>query len=495
MLKRVICHRCLLGCAVASMALTTSLQGQVRPTFSIDVQSATNGNFPGPGTGFPDSWGGFDLDEGSILSVAPPGPPGPNVPQVPLLAPLPTPGLMVGSFAGAGGSVPGGLGILPGPIGGLQSVELDALSYGHDYGIELMFSVDEWAGGDFLAPAAPPNVFSEGALSINREAAADVFTYLGTVTRTPPPAAGGVGPGNRQFIDGNGFPSPLGGARGLGLLEPMPPNCGGNCVGDNLDALDINSTITDVKASIFFSLDSQFPDPLDGPLVNTGTAINNGFSGSDIIVSRAGGVPFLYTIAGSLGLDLQGFDTDDVDALILQDDGDAQYDPAVDRILFSVRRGSAVIGRPDSLYGMPIEPGDVLSVPIPGGASPFPSIYIAAEALGLGTARSNTTELSPWGDELDALDLFLQGDLDGDGFVGINDLNIVLANWNQPVPPADPSADVNGDGFVGITDLNVVLGNWNTGAPLPPTAGASVPEPVSLAVLSLGSLAMLRRRR
>ena len=76
----------------------------------------------------------------------------------------------------------------------------------------------------------------------------------------------------------------------------------------------------------------------------------------------------------------------------------------------------------------------------------------------------------------------LTGDLDGDGFVGINDLNIVLSNWNQNVPPADPAADPSGDGFVGIDDLNEVLGNWNVGTP--PTS-SSVPEP-NAGLLMLG---------
>jgi hypothetical protein len=85
----------------------------------------------------------------------------------------------------------------------------------------------------------------------------------------------------------------------------------------------------------------------------------------------------------------------------------------------------------------------------------------------------------------------LVGDLDGDGFVGITDLNIVLGNWNQNVPPADPLADPSGDGFVGIEDLNTVLGNWNAGTP--PGAGANIPEPGTAVVLGLGPLAVVRR--
>ncbi|MEZ6190958.1 MAG: hypothetical protein R3C45_06650 [Phycisphaerales bacterium] len=86
------------------------------------------------------------------------------------------------------------------------------------------------------------------------------------------------------------------------------------------------------------------------------------------------------------------------------------------------------------------------------------------------------------------------GDLDGDGFVGIADLNIVLGNWNQNVTAGDPLAgDPSGDGFVGIEDLNTVLGNWNAGTP--PGAN-SVPEPgAALVLMPLAGLWLTKRKR
>lgn len=76
------------------------------------------------------------------------------------------------------------------------------------------------------------------------------------------------------------------------------------------------------------------------------------------------------------------------------------------------------------------------------------------------------------------------GDLDQDGFVGINDLNSVLADWNQAVPPADPRADPSGDSFIGIDDLNTVLSNWNAGTP-PINQTSNIPEPATLSILLL----------
>ncbi|MHC4415491.1 MAG: hypothetical protein ACYS0G_09425 [Planctomycetota bacterium] len=52
------------------------------------------------------------------------------------------------------------------------------------------------------------------------------------------------------------------------------------------------------------------------------------------------------------------------------------------------------------------------------------------------------------------------GDLDGDGFVGIGDLLILLAAWGPCPNCAECTADLNHDCIVGISDLLTLLANW-----------------------------------
>lgn len=80
----------------------------------------------------------------------------------------------------------------------------------------------------------------------------------------------------------------------------------------------------------------------------------------------------------------------------------------------------------------------------------------------------------------------IPADINADGFVGIDDLNFLLSNWNQAVPKGDKDAgDIAGlgDGFIGIDDLNVLLSSWNAGTPPPPGFAAVVPEPASLLIV------------
>ena len=88
----------------------------------------------------------------------------------------------------------------------------------------------------------------------------------------------------------------------------------------------------------------------------------------------------------------------------------------------------------------------------------------------------------------------IQGDLDGDGFVGIADLNIILVNLNQSFLSGNAQADISGDGFVGIEDLNIVLGNWNAGTP-PLETSSNIPEPGTAGVLGVLLAGLVRRRR
>jgi hypothetical protein len=362
-------------------------------TFSIDLQ--------GPTIGAPEGFlGAVGITEGDILTPADLGPPGPNPANH---GPFIEPGLEVAAAPGSpDGVLPGGIGVFLGVWG---FAEVDALSYGKDdIGSRLFFSVDEWATG--MPGPLPPNVDTEGAAGA-AEASADVFLYVGPVGPTPP----GPVVGNTEYIDGDDAPA---GPPGLGLIEPNPPGFGLPDDGDNLDALDLHTTFADLGGPIFFSMDSDYPDSFEAyPPVNSGTAPGSGFSGGDVVVTAApGGFPILYASAIVLGLDMFGFDTDDLDALVLDSDGDLVFTPGdivaspadcgvvADCILFSVRRESAIIGTADSAFGVGIEEGDVLTTPLVGGAPP--RIYIAAEALGLATVRS---AFAPIGDELDALDV------------------------------------------------------------------------------------------
>ena len=94
---------------------------------------------------------------------------------------------------------------------------------------------------------------------------------------------------------------------------------------------------------------------------------------------------------------------------------------------------------------------------------------------------------------------YLPGDLNADGYVGLDDLAPVLSHWNQTVAVGDLSVgDISADGYIGLDDLQVLLDHWNTGT-LPTqgdvaVGGAVIPEPGAGVLLGVGVLGVLRRR-
>ena len=79
----------------------------------------------------------------------------------------------------------------------------------------------------------------------------------------------------------------------------------------------------------------------------------------------------------------------------------------------------------------------------------------------------NTTIVTLTGETFDGTaiegtdDIKLVGDLDGDGSVGIVDLNILLTQWGKTGPGiTDLRADTDLSGDIGLEDLNAVLMDW-----------------------------------
>ena len=82
----------------------------------------------------------------------------------------------------------------------------------------------------------------------------------------------------------------------------------------------------------------------------------------------------------------------------------------------------------------------------------------------------------------------INGDVNIDGWVGADDLVIVLTNWSQS-GMARHQGDLTGEGFVGADDYVEVLTYWGSGTPPEP-----IPETSTLGLLLAGVMVGLRRR-
>jgi hypothetical protein len=94
----------------------------------------------------------------------------------------------------------------------------------------------------------------------------------------------------------------------------------------------------------------------------------------------------------------------------------------------------------------------------------------------------------------------LLGDSNVDGHVDLTDLSTVLNNFGSATS-AWTSGNFDGAATIDLTDLSAVLNNFGQNNPNATAAGgggsaaAATPEPTSLAILGLGAVSLLTRRR
>jgi len=288
----------------------------------------------------------------------------------------------------------------PGPC----RVEVDALSSGFSgFGNPLRpstvkFSVDRLSTGvanpATIQYACIPSVYTEAP---TLEAHADVFADLLDLQELPPFSPGAMPPlhGNVGVADGEGCRNAITGHQYPGAGPVEPPILAGP--GDNVDALEVEEFHVEAGCLVYISLD---PDTVDAHAPLWPQFQN--LSPADILEVdvTTGTVGRLYK-AADLGLD---WELDDVDALAIGFPGGGNCEVPENMnpvgVLFSVTRDSDVVGKPDSLYGVRIQPGDILSKPQGSWPNVTPEIYIPAEMLGLVASRE------PFGvfpDDLDAM--------------------------------------------------------------------------------------------
>ena len=290
-------------------------------------------------------------------------------------------------------------GMALGGMGG-SFVEVNAYSQGRPLNqfstsASAFFSVDRGSAG--VGGTATSNEFN---IAGGSEQSSDVFFST-------------FNSNNTLFLDGDGVASGVNpAAPPLALAEPttvggpivpIPPTH----VGD-LDGLDLRRAGgVSPSTRIYFSVDQgTVTGGTYGPISAADIFVNQLISGYNQPVGGvAGNPPAAPVYASESMLGFGPFMGNDLDALVVFDNGDNQYLPGTDIIVFSLAPGSGFLGQTDSLLGWTVSPGDILvdgwTAVALGAANPTVGILHTAESLGLRTMRSGVQS----DDNLNALDI------------------------------------------------------------------------------------------
>lgn len=227
----------------------------------------------------------------------------------------------------------------------------------------ILFSVDKASVG--LAPPDPFLVSNNRPFNVTdqagkRQAHGDIFMSTETFTRLGPdpltgddPPVPHASPNNNTLVKNQGDT----GGVDLDLEKDIPPEIPADTI-DPSDELDGMST---KDAASPFGLGVPATPPIyftlrnGSPSAATLTPPGVPLSGANVFVDfnpLAPGGEQLYASAAALGL-ISGATGDDIDGLVVFDNGDGVYQPAADQVMFSLTRNSP------SLQGGQFSPADI----------------------------------------------------------------------------------------------------------------------------------------